>query len=228
MTIFKEMEQIAQNYDLVYSSNNQYAEWLKNKATRYEFFKTQRHFRYAVENFGSVLAGVLSKMPKLTEERMSVAENVAEEHGHNELSKTHKKTFIDFLESMNEKKESLVLEQTSMPALAFNESVRNFVLTHSYYEGAAMVGMIELLYVNMSALIAKKIHDDNWDEFREQKHYDVHAVLDIEHSRELFEVSESVWNESTENSLIRQQIKEAATLGAYYFVKLYNDLLEEK
>lgn len=34
MTIFKEMEQIAQNYDLVYSSNNQYAEWLKNKATR--------------------------------------------------------------------------------------------------------------------------------------------------------------------------------------------------
>lgn len=225
MTIFEQMEEISSEYDLVNSEKyNYYADWLQQEANRADFLHTQRHFRYAVENFGSVIAGVLSKMPILTEERMSIAENVAEEHGHNNLSKTHKETFLTFLDSMNEDDVKLDLDK-SLPAMKFNESVRNFVLTHSYYEGAAMVGIIEHLYINMSALIAKTVHQRNWDEFCKQSHYDVHAELDVEHARELFEVSESMWN--TGNEEIQKQIVNAAELGALYFVSLYNDILEE-
>lgn len=230
MSIFKMMDTIASEYDLVNSKHNQYAEWLKNEATLQEFFNTQRHFRYAVENFGSVLAGVLSKMPILNKERMSVAENVAEEHGHNSLLNTHKETFLTFLKSMNVNEQSIDLKNVSFPIESFNQSVGNFVATHSYYEGAAMVGMIELLYVNISDLIAKKVHSENWDSLCTQTHYDVHAVLDIEHSRELFEVCESIWNMEEEHGsgIIQHQIIVAATLGAVYFTRLYKDLLEVK
>lgn len=228
--IYSMMETIASEYDLVSSKHNQYAEWLINNATQQEFLTTQRHFRYAVENFGAVLAGVLSKMPQLTKERMSVAENVAEEHGHNNLSNTHKETFLTFLKSMNTENLPLDLRNISIPAESFNQSVGNFVSTHSYYEAAAMVGMIEYLYINMSDLIAKKVNSDNWDSLCEQTHYDVHAVLDIEHARELFEVCESLWNIEEEHGsgIIQQQIITAATLGAVYFTRLYKDLLEVK
>lgn len=224
-TIFYEMDKISKKYDLVSSKHNQYANWLLMSANKDDFLNTQCYFRYAVENFGAVLAGVLSKMPSLTDERMNIAENVAEEHGHNNIKSTHKETFLIFLKSMNDK--NIELNRNSHPYIdSFNQSVLNFVSTHSYYEGAAIVGMIELLYVNISSLIAKTVHSNEWDLLCKQTHYDVHAILDIEHSRELFSVSESMWN--TESNVIQKQIKSAAELGAIYFTRLYKDLLEVK
>lgn len=224
-TIYEVMGDISSKHDLTTSQHgSKYAKWLIQESSRVEFFHTQRHFRYAVENFGSVIAGVLSKMSTLTNERMSIAENVAEEHGHNNLTNTHKETFLTFLKSMNPDNINVDLEM-SMPALKFNESVSNYISTHSYYEGAAMVGIIEHLYINISALIAKTVHEREWDSCCQQSHYDVHAELDIEHSRELFEVSESMWN--TECPVIQKQITTAAELGAAYFVQLYTDLLGE-
>lgn len=223
-SIYDRAESIEKRYNLVNTDKHStYTDWVKFKASREDFLKTQIQFRYAVENFGAVIAGVLSKMPK-TSERMHVAENVAEEHGHNDLTNTHYTTFMQFLKSMNENDLNLNPEP-STSVIAFNRAVGDFVATHSYYEGAALVGMIELMYVDMSDFIAKTVHSREWDNLCEQKHYDVHAVLDIEHAKELFEVSEDMWN--TNNDVIQHSIEEAMKLGAHYFVRLYDDLLKD-
>lgn len=223
MSIYKRAEKIEKKYNLINSKYSKYSNWVNFNATKEDFFKTQIQFRFAVDNFGSVLAGVLSKMPE-TNTRMEVAENVAEEHGHNNLGNTHVKTFLTFLKSMNENNHSVDVEP-SVSVKAFNRSVGDFISTHSYYEGAALVGMIELLYVDMSDFIAKIVHKREWDSICKQTHYDVHAVLDIEHSRELFEVSESMWN--TDSPVIQKQIEDAMYLGAHYFANLYDDLFKD-
>lgn len=222
--IYTKAKEIEKEYNLVNTEKySTYSNWVKFKAGQEDFLKTQIQFRFAVENFGAVIAGVLSKIPR-TKERMQVAENVAEEHGYNDLTNTHYTTFMQFLKSMN--KNNLNLNpKPNTSVLSFNQAVGNFVATHSFYEGAALVGMIELMYVDMSSFIADTVHSRNWDSLCEQKHYDVHAVLDIEHAQELFEVSELLWNNG--DNIIKGQIEDAMKLGAHYFYRLYDDLLKD-
>ncbi|BCD92271.1 hypothetical protein fh0823_24100 [Francisella halioticida] len=218
------IDEIYIKYNLVYSKKySNYATWL-NTADKEHFLKTQIHFRFAVENFASVLAGVMSKIPYL-QKRIDVANNIFEEHGNGMVEKSHTHTFIEFLNSINDKNYSYNINPC-MAVKAFNESISNFVATHSYYEGAAMIGAIELLYIDISSIIAKHLKNKNWDKLCNQNHYNTHEVLDVEHAKELFNIVEPVWNNGCE--IIKTSIKDSINLGAYLFAKLYQDLLMEE
>lgn len=209
--------QVAQAYDF---RCHPYLHWMRQTSTsRAVFCQSQVPFRFAVESFSQALAAVLARMPML-EERLPLAENVAEEHGHGDRRCSHKYTFYQYLKALGATANDLTAPCT-MPVLAFNQSILTYGLTQSGEAGAALLGMIEYLYVDISAAIAHMLHQRQWTDPGSQTHYAVHEKLDTEHARDLLALAEPAWYESRS----RTQVAQGLLLGAYYFWRLYGDLL---
>lgn len=211
------VDTVARAYDF---RTHPYFLWAHDPATSREAFRqSQVPFRFAVEAFSQSLAAVLARMPRL-EDRIHVAENVAEEHGHGNLSGSHKYTFFEYLRALGASDEDL---EAPCPiwVTAFNHALRNLCLAQTHEVGAAMLGMIEHLYVGISDQIARLIEDRAWVAPNSQRHYAVHAVLDVSHARELLEVAEPAWQVPRSRSYVALGL----LLGAYHFWTLYLDLL---
>jgi hypothetical protein len=81
-------------------SQHPYIAWMvAPSTTRKQFLVSQMPFRFAVERFSQPIAAVVSKIPTAAA-RMSVFENLAEEHGGGDLSKAHVATFAEFLRAL--------------------------------------------------------------------------------------------------------------------------------
>lgn len=196
-----------------------YLLWMQAETTsRSQFCQSQLGFRAAVESFSQAIAAVMARVPSV-ENRLMLADNLAEEHGYGHLLRSHKYTFRQYLVALGATELDL---QTPVPIgiLGFNQSILNYCLVQPAEFSSAMLGMIEYLYVGISQTIAKTIHDRSWTVAGSQSHYAVHEILDIEHSRELFKLSTPFWQERRSQTEIVQAMK----LAAYYFWNLYQDL----
>jgi pyrroloquinoline-quinone synthase len=216
-TLSEAVETVARCYDF---SQHPYFQWATHPdRTREEFLRTQVPFRFAVENFSQALAGVLAHIPRV-EDRIHVAENVAEEHGHGNVGASHKSTYLEYLNAMGATEADLA-EPCPIWVTAFNHSIRNLCLAQTYDVGAACLGGIEHLYVGISGTISRLIHERGWVQPGTQRHYAVHEKLDVAHARELLDLAEPAW----ESPRTRSYAALGLLLGAYYFWTLYEDLL---
>jgi pyrroloquinoline-quinone synthase len=210
------IDQIAADYNF---QQHPYLLWMQaDTTTRSQFCRSQLGFREAVESFSQAIAAVMARVPRV-EERLALVDNLAEEHGHGQLLRSHKYTFRQYLIALGASDSDL---QSEIPigVIAFNQSILNYCLTQPPECSAAMLGMIEYLYIGISQTISKTIHDRHWTVSGSQSHYAVHEVLDVEHARELFHLSEPLWQEVRS----RQAIIQAMNLAAYYFWNLYLNL----
>ncbi|MDX2217186.1 MAG: iron-containing redox enzyme family protein [Oculatellaceae cyanobacterium bins.114] len=196
-----------------------YLLWMQaSNTTRDAFRYSQIPFRFAVESFSQALAAVLARVPQL-DDRLALAENVAEEHGHGDRWKSHKYTFRQYLLALGASPEELT-NPCPIGVLSFNQSILNFCLTQSGEAGAAALGVIEHLYVPISAAIARTVHQRSWTAPGSQSHYTVHEVLDVEHARDLLAIASPRWECKHSRPLVAQGL----LLGSHYFWTLYNDL----
>ncbi len=197
-----------------------YILWMQASSTNREVFRrSQLPFRYAVECFSQPLSAVVARIAFL-EQRLPIFENLAEEHGNGVTLRSHKFTFLEYLQALGAN--SFELDgPCSIPVLAFNQSILNYCLSQSPEAGAAMLGIIEHLYVEISGTIAKTIERRNWVLPGSQSHYATHEQLDTEHARDLLMLAAPVWDDLR----WRRQISQALVLGAHYFWSLYNGLL---
>ena len=108
--------------------------------------------------------------------------------------------------------------------LAFGESLRNFCLVHGPEEGAALLGIIEHVYVGISRQLTDVIADRGWGDLGTQSHYTVHEEIDVRHARDLFALCHAGWSVPGR----RQDIAAAMLLGAHYFWAVYLDLLPDR
>lgn len=201
--------------------NHPYLRWMQQASTsRKAFCQSQIPFRFAVESFSQALAAVLARMP-LLEERLPLANNVAEEHGYGDRLRSHKFTFHQYLKALGATPEELKAP-CPVPVLAFNQSLLTYTLTQSGTAGAALLGIIEYLYVDISAAIAHTLHQRQWTEPDSQSHYAAHEKLDVEHAQELLTLAQPCWQEAQ----ARAQVAQGLLLGAFYFWRLYDDLLQ--
>ncbi|MFB2919710.1 iron-containing redox enzyme family protein [Aerosakkonema funiforme] len=208
--------QVATVYDF---HRHPYIIWMQSNSTsRDAFRRSQLPFRFAVESFSQALAAVLARTP-LLEARLPLAENVAEEHGHGECLRSHKYTFRQYLCALGATATELEIP-CSTNVLAFNQSILTYCLTQPGEAGAAMLGIIEYLYVGISGSIAHTVCDRAWTTPGSQSHYAVHEKLDTEHARDLLILAEPAWHESRSRVLVAQGL----VLGAHYFWSLYRDL----
>jgi len=210
------VRQVATSYDF---HRHPYLCWMQQDSTsRKAFCQSQIPFRFAVESFSQALAAVLARMPIL-EERLPLVNNVAEEHGHGDHLRSHKFTFRQYLQALGASADDLTSPST-IPVMAFNQSILTYGLTQPAEAGAALLGMIEYLYVDISGAIAQTLYQRQWTAPGSQSHYAVHEKLDVEHARELLTLAELGWHESRS----RAQVAQGLLLGAYYFWRLYGDL----
>lgn len=196
-----------------------YLDWMQKAATSREAFcQSQIPFRFAVESFSQALAAVLARMPRL-EDRLPIANNVAEEHGYGDRLRSHKFTFRQYVQALGATEDDLN-SPCPISVIAFNQAILNYALTQPGPAGAALLGMIEYLYVDISAAIAHTLQHRQWTAPGSQSHYAVHEKLDVEHAQELLAIAQPSWNESH----CRTQVAQGLLLGAYYFWRLYDDL----
>jgi pyrroloquinoline-quinone synthase len=189
-----------------------------HSTSREAFRQSQLPFRFAVESFSQALAAVLARIP-LLEARLPLADNVAEEHGRGDRWRSHKYTFRQYLQALGATSAELE-NPCTIPVLAFNQSILTYCLSQSGEAGAALLGMIEYLYVGISASIARTLNDRSWVADGSQSHYAVHEKLDIEHARDLLMLAAPAWHEPRS----RTQVVQGLVLGAHYFWSLYRDL----
>jgi len=194
-----------------------YFAWMQS-TDKQSFARSQIPFRYAVEGFSCALAATVAKTAQF-ERRVGIAENVAEEHGLVGNKVPHKYTIAEFLTVLGVDDNQLDIP---CPAgvHAFNESIRNYCLTNSPEASAALLGMIEYLFITISHLVATHIVSAGWTTPGSQRHYESHELLDIEHSQVLFDVSEYDWQHQCK----RAEICQGLILGGHYFWGLYNTL----
>jgi pyrroloquinoline-quinone synthase len=200
-------------------NNHPYFIWMnKPTTTRDDFLKSQLPFRFAVESFSQALAAVLARV-QILEARLPLFANIAEEHGYGNPLLSHKFTFSEYLQALGVSEAELNTPCTT-PVLAFNQSILTYCLTQSPETGAAMLSIIEYLYIGISASIANTLKQRIWTLPGSQSHYVNHEKLDIEHARDLMNIAITAWD----TVVFRPQVAQALVLGAYYFWSLYNEM----
>lgn len=210
------VDAVVQRYDF---ARHPYFAWVENPRTgREAFLRSQLPFRFAVEGFSQALAAVLARAPSL-EQRMALAENVAEEHGHGELARTHKHTFAGYLRSLGASDADLA-QPCPVHVLAFNRSLLDHCLVERHEVGAALLGVIEHVYAGISHAIAGAIVARGWSAPGGQRHYVQHELLDVMHARDLFTLARPAWD----SDVLRPAVADALALGAHHFFRLYADL----
>ncbi|NMG59546.1 hypothetical protein E1H12_13720 [Geitlerinema sp. P-1104] len=216
-TVDSAMSAIAATYDF---KTHPYLLWMQADTTDAAGFRqSQLPFRFAVESFSQALAAVLARIPSL-EQRLPLFLNVAEEHGNGDRQMSHKASFQQYLEALGATAADLETPCPT-PIFAFNQSVLTYCLTQEVPPGAALLGAIEFLYVGISATIAHTILERGWVAPGSQSHYSTHERLDTHHSADLLALTATAWDQRDG----RQAIAQSLLLGAYYFWRLYDELL---
>lgn len=211
------VELVESRYDF---RRHPYSLWMDSPRTSIESFRaSQVPFRFAVEAFSQALAAVVARTPRV-EQRLAVLDNVDEEHGRGNLWASHKATFTQFLRALGCGAPELD-RGCPVAVRAFNQALLDFSLTQSHEASAALLGIIEQVYIGISASIALTVRARQWCAPGSQTHYEVHEALDVSHSRDLFALAEPGWRESGS----RAQVALGLGLGAHWFWALYRDLL---
>lgn len=184
-----------------------------------QFQKTQTQFFFAVDYFSRPMAALVARLPEHAQ-RVSILENIMEEHGDMNPAKYHSNTFKQFLKSIGT---STIGIKQSPSVLAFNLDLMGASMTEDPYVAIGAFGVIEYAFADISADIGKTVVDRGWVQQENLVHYSLHAQLDKKHAEEFFEIVESQLHDPVKKA----QFQKGLELGAYIFNKLYDDLYEE-
>lgn len=184
-----------------------------------QFQKTQQQFFFAVDYFSRPMAALVARLPK-HEERISILDNIMEEHGEMDPAKYHSNTFKQFLKSIGT---STLGIKESPSVLAFNLDLMGASMSEDPYVAIGAFGIIEYAFADISADIGKTVVERGWVQKEDLVHYSLHAQLDKKHAEEFFALVEEKLNDPTKKA----QFQKGLELGAYIFNRLYEDLYIE-
>jgi pyrroloquinoline-quinone synthase len=201
--------------------DNPYLEALGSRAfERDDFVETQIQFFFAVVFFSRPMAAVAAKIPT-AERRMEVIRNVWEEHGEGNFSLAHGNTFLVLLDRFGVSEDDVEARALWPEVRAFNTILSGAAVLDSHLVSVGVMGIIERMFVDISAAIGRGIVDNGWLPRERMVHYKLHEKLDVKHSDDFFAVLEPSWNE---NATSRYYVEQGIRLGAYSFDRLYRDL----
>ncbi len=208
---------IVQQSDIL--KNQYFAKLANGEMTRDEFIRSQRQFYFAVEFFSRPMSALLMRVPS-GPQRLGILENVVEEHGNFDRKAFHEATFRQFLGALGDS-EPIDRDEVEPAAHAFNSAIMAACLSDSLRVGIGCLGIIELAFADISALIGNAVVGRGWLTEDALVHYTLHAELDKKHAADFFELVEADWNEPEHVAEIERGLR----LGVYVFDRLYKDLL---
>ena len=168
--------------------SNPYFQKLLQNPSPANFVKSQESFINAVNEWSKLLALLLTKVPTHNE-RLPIIENLLDEHGNGDLKMAHIETFRKFVQSFDPS-HSVVLYNQNSPTFhiirEFYETLYQNIKYYNWVHIAAMLGMIEYIYIQVSMAI----HQYAKQYISEEKiyHYTLHETLDTKHSEDLFRI----------------------------------------
>jgi pyrroloquinoline-quinone synthase len=186
-----------------------------------DFLETQIQFYFAVVFFSRPMAVLAAKIPS-ARTRTEILRNVWEEHGEGDAERRHGATFLELLNRLD----GVRIDDVEMRALwpevrAFNTTLIGCCALDDWEIGAGCLGIIERMFVGISAFLGNAIVARGWLPKDRVVHYSVHEELDVKHSEDFFATLAPVW-ESDPGA--RYLVSQGLQLGAYAFDRLYRDL----
>jgi pyrroloquinoline-quinone synthase len=185
------------------------------------FTRTQQQFYHAVVFFARPLAMVAASIPDY-QERVGIVENVWEEHGKGDITRTHGASFTEFLRRLTGQ-EHILSANANHGALEFNQTLMAICQTQDYLQAVAALGMIERMFADISLFIGTQVIERQWLKPEQLIHYNLHQELDHLHAEDFFAILRKYYHLPEKKMVIDSGL----TIGAKTFLKLYQDLYLE-
>ncbi|MCA8955395.1 MAG: iron-containing redox enzyme family protein [Planctomycetes bacterium] len=190
-----------------------------------DFVATQMQFYFAVVFFSRPMAVLAAKMPS-ARLRTAILRNVWEEHGEGDPAQRHGATFLELLDRLAGRRQEDVERCALWPEVrAFNTALIGCCALDDWEIGAGCLGIIERMFVGISASIGRGIVARGWLPAERVVHYALHEVLDVRHSDDFFAALDEAWSGEVAT---RYRIEQGLRLGAYVFDRLYRDLFASR
>ena len=202
------------------SKNYYFSKLINDELTLEEFQKSQLKFIDAVLSFTKPMFIISSKLESY-EERLSILENILEEHGNGDIAKSHGKTFEEYLILLGVNKKEIKNRNIDSSSQKFNLCLVERSQNESTYFSLAMMGIIEDRYSEMSKLISEKVLKNKWLTEKTMTHYKVHEKLDIDHAESFYHLIGSKWL----NKNIQEDIKKGLRFGNKLILNLYTGFI---
>ncbi len=184
------------------------------------FLRSQEAFFFAVRCFSRSLS-ILASRIEVPKARLKLVENIYEEHGEMDLDASHEATFKTWLSRLNGGKKYCSVYLNLLPCVdAFNLTLFGACQFEVVEKGLACLGTIEYMFSFISKFIAESVVTNGWLREEELIHYNLHADLDIQHSKDLFDALDKIKGANLDKA------KEGVALGVFIFSRLYQDLYE--
>lgn len=202
------------------SKNYYFSKLINDELTLEEFQKSQLKFIDAVLSFTKPMFIISSKLESY-EERLSILENILEEHGNGDIAKSHGTTFEEYLILLGVNKKEIKNRNIDSSSQKFNLSLIEHSQKESTYFSLAMMGIIEDRYSEMSKLISEKVLKNKWLTEKTMTHYKVYEKLDIDHAESFYHLIGSNWL----NKNIQEDIKKGLRFGNKLILNLYTGFI---
>ncbi len=188
--------------------------------TREDFIETQVQFLFAVVFFSRPMAVLAGRLPR-PEQRLSLLENVRDEHGDGNLSLSHERTFLTLLARLGVTPDEVDRRALWPEVRAFNTALGGLCMADDGYTGLAALGIVEDLFAGISARLGRGIVARGWLAPGELVHYAAHEVLDVSHAEGFYKVIDGPYAAHPRHAY---QVTQGLELGAYVFLRMYEDL----
>jgi pyrroloquinoline quinone (PQQ) biosynthesis protein C len=187
---------------------------------RADFIETQIQFLFAVVHFPRPMTVLAARLPHAAD-RLVLLNNVRDEHGQGDLRQSHETTFIELLIRLGLSRMEIERRAQWPEVRAFN-AVLTAVCSHDDVPTAlAALGIIEDLFAGIAADIGSGIVARGWLSAGALIHYPTHQELDLDHAEGFYRLIAPVAQEGPRGAY---QVEQGLELGAYVFLRLYEDL----
>jgi pyrroloquinoline-quinone synthase len=202
-TLQAAIEQVAERYEFQW---HPYFIWMRSvRVDQGQFSRSQAPFQYVIESFAESFAAV-----------------VAGQNPHPIAAiNPPRLAFQRCLQTLDARVD--LTQDCPIGIAAANRRILNHCLTQPNASGAATLGMIEYLYVDISATLAQIIQHRGWAQQDSNFYYMIHESLAINPSRDLFTLASATWDDPE----ARSQTARSLTIGAQYLWDLYDALYPE-
>lgn len=191
---------------------------------RDDFIETQVQFLFAVVFFSRPMSVLAGRLPR-PEMRLSLLENVDDEHGEGNLSLCHERTFLALLGRLGVTMADVERRALWPEVRAFNTTLVGACSLDDTLTGLATLGIIEDLFAGISARIGAGIVARGWLRQDEMVHYATHEVLDVSHADGFYKELDKPYAAHPRHAY---QIQQGLELGAYVFLRMYEDLYRSR
>lgn len=205
-TLQSAVEQVSEIYEFQW---HPYFIWMRGAGVdERQFVRSQVPFQYAVEAFANAY-GVMF-------DRAAARPSCVDLSPSGTTANPSRQAFQLCLQRLAPRVD--LTEDCPATVVAANRQLLNYCLTQPIGAGAAVLGMIEYLYVDVSATIAQIVEQRDWADGNSDFYYLIHESLGINPNQDLLTLAHPSWADPT----ARSQTAQSLLLGAQYLWDLYD------